>query len=80
MKFLTPHSVSEECGDQQMSLDYYVLSLKGRGAQVNQVGTKVPLEHKDHEDPESRSTVEPIDEIEQEEITEGKMVNIAKAI
>jgi hypothetical protein len=35
IKFLTPHGVGEECGDQQMSRDCYVLSLKGQGAQVN---------------------------------------------
>jgi hypothetical protein len=41
MKFLTTHGVGEECGDQQMSRDYYVISLKGQGGQVNQVNTKV---------------------------------------
>jgi hypothetical protein len=80
MKFLTPHGVGEEYGDQHMSRDCYVLSLKGQSAQVNQVGTKVPLEHKDPEDPESHSTIEPADEIEQVKIDEGKTINIEKAI
>jgi hypothetical protein len=35
IKFLTPYWVGEECGDQQISRDCYVLSLKGRDAQVN---------------------------------------------
>jgi hypothetical protein len=77
MKFLTPYGVGEECGDQHMSQNCYVLSLKGRGAQVNQVDAK---EHKDPKDLESQSTVEPIDEIEQVKIAEGKTVNIGKAI
>jgi hypothetical protein len=52
IKFLTSYGVGEEYGDQQMSRDCYVLFLKGQGVQVNQVSTKVPLEHKDPEDPE----------------------------
>jgi hypothetical protein len=50
------------------------------GAQVNQVGTKTPSEHKDPEDSKSHSTIEPADEIEQVKIDEGKTVNIGKAI
>jgi hypothetical protein len=54
--------------------------LKGRGAQVNQVGTKPILEYNDPKDPESHSIVEPTDEIEQVEIDGIKTVNIGKAI
>jgi hypothetical protein len=83
MKFLTPYGVGEECGDQQISRDCYVLSLKGRGTQVNHVSTKLSLEYKDPEDPEdpeSHSTVEPANEVEQVEINAGKTVNISKVI
>jgi hypothetical protein len=80
IKFLIPYGVGEEYGDQQMFRDCYVLSLKGRGSQVNQVGIKPPLEYKDPEDPESHSTIELADEIEQVEIDEGKTVNIGRAV
>jgi hypothetical protein len=45
-----------------------------------QVGTKVPLEHKDPADLEFHSTIEPADKIEQVKIDEGKIIYIGKAI
>jgi hypothetical protein len=35
MKFPTPHGVGEECSNQQISQDFYVLYLKGKSVQVN---------------------------------------------
>jgi hypothetical protein len=38
MKFLTPSYIGEKNSDQQMSRDCYVLSLKGKSGQINQIG------------------------------------------
>lgn len=93
VKFHTTHGVGEERGHQEIAKDCYLASIQGQGGAIHQVdrkasrtakGTRKPDEATIDLDPTDRGPsgggLEPIDEIEQVEVEEGKFLNVGKAV